>query len=143
MNPENKINICRLLKESKTIAVVGISRERRKISRKIASFLADRGYDVVGVNPSFGEEDADGLKVYKTISDIPHQVDIINVFRRSEDIPLLIDEVLKKNPKALWLQQGIRNDNAVQPVIEKGIITIQDECIYVEYNNCKSFLSMS
>lgn len=143
MNTDNKVNICRLLKDSKTIAVVGISREKWKTSRKIASFLADHDYDVVGVNPSFGDEDADGIKVYKSISDIPHQVDIINVFRRSEDIPALIEEVLEKNPKALWLQQGIRNDTAVKPVIEKGIITIQDECIFVEYNNCKSFLSKS
>ncbi|HOI30019.1 MAG TPA: CoA-binding protein [Melioribacteraceae bacterium] len=143
MNTDNKVNICRLLKDSKTIAVVGISREKWKTSRKIASFLADHNYDVVGVNPSFGDGDADGIKVYKSISDIPHQVDIINVFRRSEDIPALIEEVLEKNPKALWLQQGIRNDNAVKPVIEKGIITIQDECIFVEYNNCKSFSSKS
>lgn len=143
MNTDNKVNICRLLKDSKTIAVVGISREKWKTSRKIASFLADHDYDVVGVNPSFGDEDADGIKVYKSISDIPYQVDIINVFRRSEDIPALIEEVLEKNPKALWLQQGIRNDTAVKPVIEKGIITIQDECIFVEYNNCKSFLSKS
>lgn len=118
--------------------MVGISREPHKISRKIASFLSEVGYDVVGVNPSFGNEYADGIKVYKTISDIPHYVDIINVFRRTEDIPGILDEVLKKNPKVLWLQQGIRNDLAVKPVIEKGIVTIQDECIFVQYNYCKS-----
>ena len=132
------INYCEILWESKSIAVVGISRESHKISRKIASFLSEVGYDVVGVNPSFGNEYADGIKVYKTISDIPHNVDIINVFRRSEDIPGIIDEVLKQNPKVLWLQQGIRNDLAVKPVIEKGIVTIQDECIFVQYNYCKS-----
>lgn len=131
-------NICKLLSEAKTIAVVGISRESNKISRKIALFLKDSGYDVVGVHPSFGSESADGIKIFKSIAEIPHHIDIINVFRRSEDIPELIDEVIIKMPKALWLQQGIRNDLAVKPVIEKGIITIQDECIFVQYNYCKS-----
>ncbi len=130
--------ICKLLSDSKTIAVVGISREPDKTSRSIASFLADHGYDVVGVNPVFGSDNADGIPIYKSISEIPHQIDIINVFRRSEDIPGLIDQVIAKKPKALWLQQGIRNDNAVKPVIENGITTIQDKCIYVYFNRCKS-----
>jgi predicted CoA-binding protein len=122
--------------------VVGLSRDPNKISRRIASFLIDSGYDVVGVNPDFGDEVADGIKVYKSISDIPHNIDIINVFRKSADIPDLIDEVLAKNPKVLWLQQGIRNDLAVKPVIEKRIITIQDKCIFVEYNLCKSTIKL-
>ena len=131
-------NICQLLSESKTIAVVGISRDSHKISRKIALFLKEVGYNVVGVNPSIGGERADGIKIYKTIAEIPHSIDIIDVFRRSEDIPELIDDVILKMPKALWLQQGIRNDLAVKPVIEKGIMAIQDECIFVQYNYCKS-----
>ncbi|NMB80826.1 MAG: CoA-binding protein [Ignavibacteria bacterium] len=131
-------NICQLLSESKTIAVVGISRDSHKISRKIALFLKEVGYNVVGVNPSIGGESADGIKIYKTIAEIPHSIDIIDVFRRSEDIPELIDDVILKMPKALWLQQGIRNDLAVKPVIEKGIMAIQDECIFVQYNYCKS-----
>ncbi|MEW6508102.1 MAG: CoA-binding protein [Bacteroidota bacterium] len=133
-------NICEILSNSKTIAVVGLSRDPNKISRRIASFLVDSAYDVVGVNPDFGDEDADGIKVYKSISDIPHNIDIINVFRKSVDIPDVIDEVLAKNPKVLWLQQGIRNDLAVKPVIEKGIIAIQDECIFIQYNLCKSII---
>lgn len=130
--------ICKLLSDSRTIAVVGISREPDKTSRNIASFLSDYGYDVVGVNPVFDSDNADGIPVYKSISDIPHQIDIINVFRRSEDIPGLIDDVIAKKPKVLWLQQGIRNDKAVIPVIEYGITTIQDKCIFVYYNRCKS-----
>jgi len=131
-------NICELLSKSKTIAVVGISHNPSKISRKIARFLFDEGYEVFGVNPSLAGNTVDGINVYKSITDIPHNIDIVNVFRRSEDIPELIDDVLLKMPKALWLQQGIRNDIAVKPVIEKGIITIQDECIFVQYNYCKS-----
>jgi predicted CoA-binding protein len=138
MNEIELKEICKLLSDAQTIAVVGISREAYRTSRRIASFLVDQGYNVVGVNPVFGEGNAGGIPVYMTLADIPHEVDIIDVFRRSEDIPELIDSVLAKNPKALWLQEGIRNDLAVKPVIDSGILTIQDKCIFVYYNRCKS-----
>ncbi len=131
----NELNhIKKILFGSKTIVVVGISRNPNKTSREIAEFLVDKGYNVVGVNPSFGPGDASGIKVYSKLTDIPFEIDIVDVFRRSEDIPGLIDDVLAVKPKVLWLQQGIRNDEAVQPAINAGIITIQDKCIKVYYN---------
>lgn len=135
MNDE-LINICKLLKNSKRIAVIGLSRNPDKISRIIAEFLIDKGYEVYGVNPNFSE--ADKIKVFPKLTDIPYDIDIVNVFRKSDDIPEIIPEVLEKNPKSLWLQQGIRNDIAVKPVVEKGILTIQDKCIMVYYNFCKN-----
>ncbi len=131
------INICKLLKNSKRIAVIGLSRNPDKISRIIAEFLIDKGYEVFGVNPNFSE--IDKIKVFPKLTDIPYDIDIVNVFRKSDDIPEIIPEVLEKNPKSLWLQQGIRNDMAVKPVVEKGILTIQDKCIMVYYNYCKNF----
>ncbi|MEJ5350055.1 MAG: CoA-binding protein [Melioribacteraceae bacterium] len=135
MNKE-LIEICKLLKKSKRIAVIGISRNPDKISRIIAEFLINKGYEVFGVNPNFNN--ANGIKVYSRLIDIPYDIDIVNVFRKSQDIPEIIPDVIKKNPGALWLQQGIRNDNAVQPVIENGIFTVQDKCIMVYYNLCKN-----
>ncbi|MDH7604819.1 MAG: CoA-binding protein [Melioribacter sp.] len=135
MNDE-LISICKLLKYSKRIAVIGLSRNPDKISRIIAEFLIKKGYEVYGVNPNFNE--ADGIKVFPRLIDIPYDIDIVNVFRKSEDIPEIILDVIEKNPKSLWLQQGIRNDKAVQPVIEKGIFTVQDKCIMVYYNICKN-----
>lgn len=134
MKDEMKL-ICELLKNSKRIVVVGLSRNPNKISRIISNFLVKQGYDVCGVNPSFSE--ADGIKVYSKLTDIPYEIDIVNVFRKSEDIPEIIPDVISKKPKALWLQQGIKNDEAVKPVIDAGIITIQDMCIMVSYNLCK------
>lgn len=131
-------NFCEILENAKSIAVVGISRSPNKISRKIARFLSEVGYNVVGVNPESDEEILDGIEIYKSIDEIPINIDIINVFRRSEDIPEIIDAVIKKGAKVLWLQQGIRNDTAVIPVINNGITTIQDECIFVQYNYCFS-----
>jgi len=135
MNKE-LIEICKLLKNSKRIAVVGLSRNPDKISRIIAEFLIDNGYEVFGVNPNLSSSDE--IKVYPRLIDIPYDIDIVNVFRKSQDIPEIIPDVIKKNPVALWLQQGIRNDKAVQPVIENGIFTVQDKCIMVYYNLCKN-----
>ena len=128
-------DICKILKESKKIVVVGLSKDPSKTSRHIADFLIENGYEVVGVNPT-ASADIGGIKVYKSIKDIPFEIDIVDVFRRSEDITEIMEDVLEKNPKVLWLQLGIRNDEAVKPAIEKGITTIQNKCIKIEYYNC-------
>lgn len=129
-------DICEVLNDAKKIAVVGLSKNPLKTSRYIAEFLIENGYEVVGVNPTASDE-IDGIKVYKSIKDIPHEIDIVDVFRRSEDIPEIMEDVLEKNPKVLWLQLGIQNDEAVKPAAEKGITVIQNKCIKIEYNNCR------
>jgi uncharacterized protein len=126
---------CEILKESKTIAVVGISNKPNRDSGKIAVFLKNRGYNVIGVNPF--QKDFEGIKVYPKLTDIPEEIDIIDVFRNSAMIPDIIPDVLIKKPKVLWLQLGIRNDEAVKPVAEEGIQVIQDICIAMEYNYCR------
>jgi uncharacterized protein len=127
--------ICEIIKESKTIAVVGISNKPERDSGRIAAFLKDRGYHVIGVNPF--QNDFSGIKVYEKLTDINEDIDIVSVFRNSKLIPGLIPDVLVKKPKVLWLQLGIRNDEAVKPVEEMGIQVIQDTCIAIEYNFCK------
>jgi hypothetical protein len=132
-------HIGKILSEAKTIAVVGLSKNPNKTSRGIADFLVNKGYKVVGVNPNFGDGDAGGIKVYQQLTDIPFQIDIVNVFRRSEDIPGIINDVIAIHPKVLWLQLGIQNDKAVKPVIDTGITVIQDKCIMVYHNLIKQF----
>jgi len=129
-------SLCKILETSKTIAVVGISSNPMRTSRDIADYLVINGYDVVGVNPNKNFTDADGIKVYNSLMEIPHKIDIVNVFRRSEDIPFIIPDVLLIEPKVLWLQLGIRNDKAIKEVIKKGIETIQDTCIKVAHSFC-------
>ena len=128
-------NVCRILKDSKNIAVVGISDKLHRDSRKIALFLREVGYNVVGVNPFV--ENVENIIVYKSFNDIPFSIDIVDVFRKSESIPELIPEILLIKPKVLWLQLGIKNDEAVKPVRDAGIEVIQDRCIMIEYLNCK------
>jgi predicted CoA-binding protein len=126
---------CEILKEAKTIAVVGISNKPGRDSGRIALFLKDRGYNVIGVNPV--QKDFEGIKIYQKLTDIEQDIDIVDVFRNSNSIPDLIPYVLIKKPKVLWLQLGIRNDEAVKPAEEEGIQVIQDKCIAIEYNFCR------
>ncbi|MBA4250596.1 MAG: CoA-binding protein [Chlorobiaceae bacterium] len=120
-----------ILSDTKTIAVIGISDKPNRDSGSIAKFLLDKGYNVVGVHPTL--KDVFGIKVYKSLDEIPHKIDLVNVFLASEKIPEIIPSVEKLSPKYLWLQLGVRNDNAVKLLIEKGVEVIQDKCIAVEY----------
>ncbi|MFA7289681.1 MAG: CoA-binding protein [Melioribacteraceae bacterium] len=133
---ENLIDICNILKKSKTIAVVGISDNPDRTSFQIAEFLLKKGYNVFGVNPKINS--SGNIKVYPSLTLIPEKIDIVNVFRRSELIPELIPDILTIKPKTLWLQQGIRNDLALAPVLDANINTIQDKCIAVFYSLCGS-----
>ena len=126
---------CEILQEAKTIAVVGISNKPGRDSGRIALFLKDRGYNVIGVNPF--QKDFEGIKIYQKLTDIEQNIDIVDVFRNSNSIPGLIPDVLIKKPKVMWLQLGIRNDEAVKPLEEEGIQVIQDKCIAIEYNFCR------
>ncbi|MBN1302034.1 MAG: CoA-binding protein [Melioribacteraceae bacterium] len=124
------------MNDTDTIAVVGISKHYDRTSRSIARYLKSAGYKVYGVNPTCDAAELDGIPVYKSLNDIPVIIDIVNVFRRSEDIPGIISDVIEVKPKTLWLQLGIRNDEAVKPLVEWGINVVQDTCIYVEHSNC-------
>ena len=126
---------CEILKEAKTIAVVGISNKPERDSGRIALFLKDRGYNIIGVNPV--QKDFEGIKIYQKLTDIEQDIDIVDVFRNSNSISGLIPDVLIKKPKVLWLQLGIRNDEAVKPAEEEGIQVIKDKCIAIEYNFCR------
>jgi hypothetical protein len=128
------MEICEILDKSKTIAVLGISSNPNRTSREIADYLVRAGYSVIGVNP--GKPKIDGIEVFASLKDIPFKIDIVNVFRKSEDIPQIIEDVLSIKPKVLWLQLGIRNDEAVLPCIENEIIVVQDKCIKIEHRMC-------
>lgn len=130
------INKCELLSCSKTIAVVGLSRRSNRVSREIANYLLSHKFEVIGVNPNKSFKKVNEILVYDSLLEIPEKIDIVNVFRKSEDIPSLINDVIEIKPKALWLQLGIRNNAAVKVVSEQGILVVQDSCIKVEHSFC-------
>jgi predicted CoA-binding protein len=133
---ESDEEIKRLLTETKRIAVLGIKTERQagQPAFYVPSYLASAGFDVIPVPVYYPDvTEILGRKVYRNLADIPGEVDLVNVFRRSEDIPPHLEDILAKNPKAVWFQSGIRNDQAAQKLAMAGIKVVQDRCLMVDH----------
>ena len=122
----------RAILEYDTVAVVGCSTTPGKAAHDIPKYLIDHGYEVIPVNP-FADE-VFGRTAYDTLTDVPDEIDIIDVFRPSEEVAGIVDEVLERNNvKALWLQLDIRDDDSVARAREAGLKAVQDRCIKVEH----------
>ena len=130
-NPEAR-NISEILKETRCVAVVGLSPDPARDSHKVADYLLRQGYQVVPVNPK--EESILGQKCYACLSDIPHPVDLVDVFRASEHTPAIAREAASIGAKTLWLQLGVRNPEACRLAGEAGLNTVQDKCLKVEHH---------
>ena len=119
-----------ILKTSKTIAVIGMSKNPEKDAHTVPEFLKRKGYRVIPVNPTADE--ILGEKAYKRLRDVPGAIDIVDVFRPSEDIPNYVEDVLEKKPKVFWLQLGIHNAKAEEKIDSNGIKVVYDRCMRVE-----------
>lgn len=119
-----------LLRSSKTIAVVGLSSNPRRPSHDVASYLQRAGYKIVPVNPN--ESEVLGEKSYSRLEDIPFSIDIVDVFRRPEEVPPVADSAVAIHAKALWLQQGITNPEAAVKAHAAGLLVVEDACLFVE-----------
>jgi uncharacterized protein len=122
-----------LLEEAKTIAVVGLSNKPERTSYMVAAAMQNAGYRIIPVNPTIAGETVLGEKAVASLSEIDEPVDIVNVFRRSEDVPPVAEEAVKLKPKALWLQQGIVSEEAAELAKQHGIEVIMDLCIKVDH----------
>jgi predicted CoA-binding protein len=125
-----------LLKSTATIAVLGIKPESHSSQPAfyVAKYMANAGYDVIPVPVYYPEvTEILGKSVYRDLNDIPGEVDMVNVFRRAGDIPKHTAEILRKKPKSVWFQLGIRNDEVAQELAEAGIKVVQDLCLMVEH----------
>lgn len=124
-----------LLRETKSIAVLGIKPESHadQPSHYVASAMAAAGYEIIPVPVYFPDvKTILGQPVYRKVADIGRPVDMVNVFRRSVDIPPHVDDILAARPKSVWFQLGIRNDEAARRFAEAGIKVVQDRCLMVE-----------
>ena len=126
MNPENQ-TIAHILSAAETIAVVGLSDDPARASHRIAAYLQEAGYRVIPINPRI--ESALGEKAYPHLGEVKERVDIVDAFRRSEEIPSLVDETIQKRPRAFWMQKGISHPAAAHRLEDAGITAIQDLCI--------------
>ena len=125
-----------LLKATKTIAVLGIKPETHagQPAFYVAEYMANAGYDIIPVPVYYPEvTEILGKPVYRDLTKVPGEIDLLNVFRRSEDIPKHTLEILEKKPKAVWFQLGIRNDEVAEKLAEAGIKVVQDLCLMVEH----------
>lgn len=120
-----------ILSKNKTVAVIGMSKNPEKDAYRIPEYLKEKGYRIIPVNPTADE--ILGEKAYKKVTDIPDQLDIVDVFRPSEDVPNYVDDVISKRPKVFWLQLGIENTTAEEKVASAGIKVVFDRCMMAEH----------
>ncbi len=120
----------------KTIAVVGISEDPTRPSHFVASFLESYGYKIIPVNPKLTQWE--GKKCYPDLLSIPVPVDIVDIFRRSEAVPPVVDEAIAIKAKAVWMQEGIINEDAASKARKAGIEVVMDKCMKKEYIKFKS-----
>ena len=133
---DSEEEIKELLTATRRIAVLGIKTERQagQPAFYVPSYLASAGFEVIPVPVYYPDvTEILGQKVFRNLVDIPGDVDLVNVFRRSEDIPPHLEDILAKNPRAVWFQSGIRNDQAAQKLAMAGIKVVQDRCLMVDH----------
>jgi len=116
----------------KTIAVVGMSPNPDRPSYRVAKYLKSNGYKIIPVNPDHSV--IDGLKSYPSLKDIPEPVDVVDVFRRAEACEPIAKAAVEIGAKALWLQEGIVNDEAVRIAEEAGLLAVQNRCMLKEHH---------
>jgi len=124
------MNIEKIL-EYKTIAVVGISDDPMRPSHFVACFLEFHGYNIVPVNPKLTEWE--GKKCYPDLLSIPIKVEVVDIFRRAEAVPPIVDEAIAIKAKAIWMQEGIINEEAAAKAQEAGIEVVMDKCVKKEF----------
>ena len=116
-----------ILLSTKTIASVGLSSNTEKESYWIVSYLKDQGYRIIPVNPTATE--ILGEKAYPDLESVPEKIDVVQVFRKSEDVPPIVDDAIKVGAKVVWMQEGIVNQQAAQKAREAGLQVVMDACM--------------
>ena len=131
MAVEDDATLTRILRETKTIAVVGASAKPWRDSNSIAEFLLLRGYDVIPVNPNY--EEVLGRKCYPALQSVPGRIDLVDVFRNPEGVEEIVESAIEIKAKAIWLQLGVVHARAAQKAEQAGLTVVMDRCIAVDY----------
>ena len=123
--------ITEILKCSKTIAVVGLSSRRFRPSYGVAQYMQAAGYRIIPVNPN--EQEVLGEKSYPRLEDVPEHIDIVDVFRRSEFVPEIVESAIRVRARGVWMQEGVMHSDAAERARSAGLFVIQDSCILKEH----------
>ena len=124
-------SVKRILDECKTIAVVGLSSNPIRPSYGVARYMQQHGYRIIPVNPN--ETEVLGAKAYATLRDVPGPLELVDIFRRSEDAGAIVDEAIALGAKAVWLQEGVIDEAAAQRALDAGLLVVMDRCILKEH----------
>jgi predicted CoA-binding protein len=131
MSAQEAASITELLETAKTIAVVGLSSKPSRPSYGVARYLQSPGYRIIPVNPN--ESEVLGEKCYTRLEDIPEKIDIVDIFRRSELVPEIVDAAIRIGAHAVWMQEGVVNEESAEKARRAGLTVIMDLCMTPEH----------
>ncbi len=123
----------KILKEYRTVAVVGASSNPERPSQRVASYLAQHGYNIIPVNPR--EQQVLGKTCYPNLSSIPEKVEVVDIFRRAEEVMPVVEEAIKIGAKAVWMQEGIINEEAAEKARAAGLLVVMNKCMLKEHTS--------
>ena len=123
--------IDQMLSETRTIAVVGLSSDSARASNRVSRYMQSHGYRIIPVNPN--ESNVLGEKAYAQLEDVPEKIDLVNIFRRSEEAGRHVDEAIRLSAKAVWLQEGVIDEDAARRALDAGLDVVMDRCILKEH----------
>ncbi len=132
---EQSFEISLLLQRATAIAIVGLSPKENRPSNMVGCYLVAAGYTIYPINP--GQNEILARKCYPALKHLPYPIDIVNIFRKSEEVMPIVEEALSLHhpPKAIWMQQGIRNEEAAELARSKGLLVVMDRCIKIDHAN--------
>jgi predicted CoA-binding protein len=123
--------VSEVLDSARTIAVVGLSRKRYRPSYGVAEYMKHAGYRIIPVNPN--ESEVLGERSYPDLDSVPEAVDIVDIFRRSEFVPEIVEAAIRKGAKAIWMQEGVYHEAAARRAEAAGIVVLMDRCILKDH----------
>jgi len=121
----------KILNTFRTVAMVGISPKAERPSNIVATYLKEQGYTVIPVNP--GEKEVIGETCYPDLASIPDPVEVVDIFRRPEEVPSIVEEAIKAGARAVWMQEGVINEEAAVRAREAGLLVVMDRCMRKEH----------
>ena len=133
LSSENAATIRKVLRESKTIAVVGLSPKPNRPSHQVASYLMKTGYTIIPVNP--GQDTILGKTCYPNLLEIPTPVDMVDIFRRQEEVVPIVKDAISIGARFIWMQKGIVNEEAAEKAEAAGLEVIMDRCTKIDHMN--------
>ena len=127
--------ISEILRVGRTIAVVGLSAKRYRPSYGVAEYMQRAGYRIIPVNPH--ETEVLGEKCYPDVESVPEPIDIVDIFRRSEFVPEIVEAAIRKGAKAIWMQEGVIHEEAARRAQEAGLEVVMDRCILKDHRRLR------